>query len=372
MLYLTILITVISFLFSFFLIPASNLKMYSLIYDIGRVKPSFHIKPGHFYSGIDGMVIHVAGIDDETDMLYKVKIYDHSEEIGNNKIIMADSAVMYPGGRYLMMDLYHGVNHEDSPRENEKVRTYGYQRFYFDTLTYRAKLSGFDLSRTDEQTFAPHQYMQPIGGLKDACDSISGRVDTIRADLGHYMKKYLVIRPELLSSAIDSLEQGKNIIDYFDLDKQSEIISTAIHSSRAIKNYSTVIDDRLEKERLKHRKFLIEYQFRYALPASCLVFLFLGAPLGAIIRKGGLGLPVIISILFFVLFYILMIQGRKFARDEILPVWMGVWLPMLVMFPIALTLTYEATTDSPIMFSTGWRRLFYRLRNFIARFLPFL
>ena len=164
------------------------------------------------------------------------------------------------------------------------------------------------------------------------------------------------------------VDQEKPVHEWFPVVDDEELLTKATQNSRAVKNYSTIIQERLDRESLKVRKFRMEINNRYMLPISCLVFLFLGGPLGAIIRKGGIGLPVIFSILFFIVFYIMMIQGRKFARDEIMDLMAGIWLPVLVLTPIAMLLTYSSATDSPILYKQGY----WKLQNFLLGWMPFM
>lgn len=422
----TIFITIGALVFSFYVIPIANLKLFTLLYDLGKVKPSFALEAGHFYRDIEGLVIHIADKDQDRDMLYKIKIYDHSNEIGNLKVTVADSGLMVPNSdsRYLYMTLFNGSSWEDIPQNRVKEKVYQYKRFYFDTLDFKVDLAGFNLEESDKNTFRPHHYMKNIHELSSAVDSLERRIEDIKIDLGKYINKFLVFeqpKPDTakgkfpprppdppssrkgrigknLSNLPDSIRKkielndslskariareeaaipdvdldtivqpdtSKLTAEWFPDEKRIEIMNKALHNARAIKNYTVIIKDRMEREELKKRKFSIEYNYRFALPISCLVFLFLGAPLGAIIRKGGLGFPMIFSVLFFIVFYILMIQGRKFARDEILPVWMGVWLPVLVMFPFAILFTWQSATDSRILSMAWYYKNIGRLRKIL-------
>ena len=368
-------LTIGGLMFSFYVVPHANLKLYTLIHDLDQVKPSFALSENHFYDDIDGLVIHVREIDRETDVLYKVKIFDHSDKAGNNRVTLADSAVMLPSNAsgYLKMSLFHGVMHEEQPKRPGDKVDYKYNRFYFDTLQYQVRMAGFDLDESEGSIFAPHHYMKNIGELYHDIDSIQDRMDKTRYDLTEYMVKYNHLDTVTKFGGVEEgavpdsqdsvtyepdgpieVDLEQPVTKWFPKTKSDDLINSAVQQSRAVSNYSTIISERLDRVALRDRKFRIELHTRYALPISCLVFLFLGAPLGAIIRKGGLGLPVIFSIGFFILFYILMIQGKKFARDEILDVWVGVWLPNLVLTPIAIWFTYSSATDSPIMYQSGW------------------
>lgn len=418
----TVLTTIFSLVFSFYIMPGSNLKLYTLLFDVGNVKPTFALKGGHFYDGVDGMVIHSTEIDREADIVYGIKIFDHTDQVGNNRITLAERGKMVQSieSGHLLMTLWDGVIHESVRKDPNEKKKNQYQRFYFDTLQYKVTLSGFDLEKSDENTFANHHYMLNIQELYAAADSMGGRIDKYKDDLQDYVRKYIhvdstgesarlqdlardSIRRDSLArlgtvpegkkkfmkgmkgdslvrqmSAADTTEFGadgriepdtaKAIHAWFpDLEPQ-ELMNKAIQQARSVKNYAGIIMDRVDREGLKIRKFEIEIHNRWMLPTSCLVFLFLGAPLGAIIRKGGIGLPVIFSILFFILFYILMIQGKKFARDEIMPVWAGVWLPILVMSPLALFFTYQSATDSKVLYTQSWYSIY---RKTLGR-LPFL
>lgn len=383
--YATLLITSGALLFSFYLVPLANLRLYTMLHDLGQVKPSFALKENHFYSDIDGLVIHVNTINRETDMLYQVKIYDHTDKIGNNRVTIADSGRMVPSGNsgYLKMSLYNGVIHEELPREPGNAVLDQYQRFYYDTLQYQVAMAGFDLEESEGSIFGAHHYMKDIHELVEATDSMQLRLHDYTGDLEEYMVKYTHVDsvvPQVYKDAVDKdttvypadapieVDMDKPVWAWFPVVDSEELVTKATQHSRAVKNYSTIIQERLDRESLKLRKFQMEVHNRFMLPFSCIVFLFLGAPLGAIIRKGGVGLPVIFSILFFIIFYIMMIQGRKFARDEIMAIWSGIWLPVLVLSPLALLFTYSSATDSPILYKAGW----WRIRKALSVVLPFL
>lgn len=161
--------------------------------------------------------------------------------------------------------------------------------------------------------------------------------------------------------------KGKPVAEWFPGVNGFELIDKAIQNTTAAKNYTRIVRGRVDTEIEKQRKYEIEIHVRFMLPISCIVFLFLGAPLGAIIRKGGIGMPVLVSIVFFILFYILMIQGRKLARDGHLDVWLGVWMPVLVMFPFALIFSYQSQTDSAIMYHHNW----YKVQKLLIGWIPF-
>ena len=273
----TTLITIGALLFCFYVVPMANLKLYTLLHDLGQVKPSFALKENHFYSDIDGLVIHVRNVDRETDMLYQVKIYDHTDKIGNNRVTIADSGRMVPSeaSGYLKMSLFHGVIHEDVPREAGDESFNKYQRFYFDTLQSQVAMAGFDLEESEGSIFAPHHYMQNIVSLYSATDSLVDRLGNYTGDLKEYMVKYShvdPVMPESFQNAVDddSLEYepdgpitadiSKPIHEWFPVIDHEELLTKATQHSRAVKNYSTIIQERLDRESLKVRKFKNPWQ----------------------------------------------------------------------------------------------------------------
>jgi lipopolysaccharide export system permease protein len=381
----TLVVTTASLFFAFYATPMANLKLYTLLYDLSRVKPTFAIKANHFYSGIDGMVVHVGGVDDKTDEVFKIRIYDHSKSVGNNSITVAERGKMLPSkaAGYLDMTLYHGVVFDFKGPEEVGNKVHQCQRFYFDTLHYMVPLEGFNLEESQEDPFHTHQYMLNFFELDDAIDSMEAKRDGYFEDYRDFNRKYVHLdtilnKGQREAMAMDSVvyppsdpiaaDTAKPTYEWFPSMDRKDLLAKTINQVQALANYTKVMEDRLKREAEKQRKFEIEQHTRLMLPASCIVFLLLGASLGSIIRKGGIGIPVLFSIGFFILFYILMIQGKKFARDEIMPLWAGVWLPVLVMFPMALFFTYKSATESPIFYSANW----YKVFRFLFGWLPWM
>ena len=362
----TLVITAFSLYFSFYIVPKANLKFFSLLFDVTRVKPSFVIRPGHFYSGIDGYVIHCSGKDDDLNSLYGIKIYDHSNKKrkGNYKIVAADSAKMMSGsgGKFLTLQLFSGVSHEEYAQEKGKPNTYQYGRYYFDTLNFHFPLSGFEMDENEDVALSPHQYMKDIQQLSAAVDSLEKRVELTAKKLPAYMAPLMRIDSTVLAvpESDSFLLTGGKVVETFPSGSREQIMGRAVNNARTVKNYAKFTRDKQGEERKKMKRYSVEYYTRWMLPVSIIAFLLIGAPLGSIIRKGGIAMPAIISVLFFILYYVLMMQGKKLAGDEVLPVWFGVFLPCVVLYPLGLILVYQAATDSPLLDLALWRdRLWY-------------
>lgn len=349
----TIAISLISFGMSSYVVPLANLKLYSLLYDVQQMKPTFSLQPGHFNSSVDNYVIRITDKDIDRDILFDVMIYDHSSGRGNDRMVRADSGRMSvdPYGRYMHMALYHGVSHEirwaDGLAENSKE---GLVRIYFDTLYYNFDLAGFNLERTDEQAFSTHQYMLNLSELGAAVDSIH----RVEDELIVLYSKTMVGQTRLDSNFLRppkkevSVPPG-NLLAIFPKAQRENILKKALEKVAGAQKLSQQAVAALAEQELATRERMIELHGKFSLPIACIVFLFVGAPLGAIIRKGGVGVPIIVSVVLYLAFYVLMIQGKKIATEGVVPVWIGVWMPNLILMPLALFLTFESATHTRLL-----------------------
>ena len=354
-----------SFWASFYVIPQANLKFFSLLYDISRKKPELVLQPGHFYRDIDGYVIRVSDKNPESGNLLDVLIYDHSNNQGNTNIILADSgkAEMYANGGILRMRLYSGSRHEEYPPEAGKPNTRPYGRTYFDSLYYAFNLEGFDLSRTDEKQFK-HEIILPLERLRFA-------VDSIRVRRGDRVKRYIsqLARNNVLDTLFVNYSQdstdlskfvepyeldGVKFIDCLDPDHVAEHLENTNSELGSIDSYITYIKSESREYDKTYRKYRYEYFNRFAMPINCLLFMLLGVSLGAIIRKGGIGAPALVSTILFMIFYVLISQGKKMSKEGVIDPFIGAWLPVMVFLPISALVTYQATTDSKILDESVW------------------
>lgn len=352
------------------LVPLSNLKFYSLYYDISRKKAELAITPGHFYWDITNYVIRVADKNNERGTLYDVLIYDHSENRGNNDVIIADSAKTYTDEDRLQMVLYNGVRHEEIKPESGR-KNYPHGRTYFDSLYYTFNLEDFKLNRTEESQFR-HQITLSQDELGRAIDSLNHlRVDYLSkafTQIGRYTK----VDSSFLTRVKDTLSYDKALVTY-DMSpgdsimgcdpalEESDALSRSLVNIRAVKSYLDFMNKKKTDQNKTKSRYLYEYYLRYALPINCLVFMMIGVSLGAIIRKGGLGMPAIVSIIFFILFHILSTYGRKFSKEGVLDPEIGAYLSVIVFTPIALTVTYQATMDAKLMDMESWKKFFGKI-----------
>lgn len=361
-----------AFYFSNNLLPIANLKMGTLLYDIRHKKPTLDIRPGTFFRNIDGYVIRVNDKGEEGE-LYGVMIYDHSESKGNVKVILADSATMtMRDDRYLEMELFHGHSYEQQDNKKSSTRSYPHVRNSFERNLIRFDLSGFEMSRSNEDIFKDNYKMQSLGQLKRNIDTLEVRL--AERSVNHYDNlkrnfKHLTPLPDSLA-VVDTMASRPDTV-YSDMlanfppHDHARIVEAALNMARSTRAYvsSTVAD--VESRHTRLTRYWIEVHRKFTLSIACLILFFIGAPLGAIIRKGGLGLPTVFSIIFFLIYYLLSITGEKFSKEGLWPVWKGMWLSSMVLLPVGLFLTQKAITDSAIF---EWEFYFRPFKRVIERF----
>jgi lipopolysaccharide export system permease protein len=351
---LTVFTAISAFLFSNYVLPLANLKMGSLLYDITHQKPALDIREGVFYSGINDYTLRVSKKDNKKNILYGIMIYDHTQRAGNNKIIVAKEGrmAMSSDEQYLVLTLKDGYSYEDITNNNNR----GYKpmmRVQFKEEKILMDLSDFKMVRTDEDLFKDNHQMLNLKQLE-------GQVDTLKKDyvmrqkgMIEQVKRNVSLMPDQLSYRPTQTDTGKvpdksRLLGLLSKTDQQAVIVHAINTARSNKAYlHTTIRDR-ESISENVNRFYIEWHKKFTLSFACLVLFFIGAPLGAIIRKGGLGMPVVVSVFFFLIFHILSITGEKFAKESVLSPFQGAWMASFVLLPLGIFLTYKATQDSAL------------------------
>jgi lipopolysaccharide export system permease protein len=360
----TLILTGISFSFTTYVIPWANLKLYSLLYDLSNAKPEFSLKPGSYYKGIEGYAIRILDRTPE-GTLKDVHIYDHSQNRGNLNVLIADSAYMEINEdyMYLKMTLFNGKRYEEIYPEDGKPNPFAHSTFYFDKMVHYFDLSGFRLERTDEKLFASHQYMLNIREIKLAVDSLKAVNDSLKVEAKNYLEPIIHWQESLplKDSTNDEIIKYDKITDLIEKSQREMVIAKAQNNMRSIKNFLEFAIIRKNQEKTTLNKFEYEMFNKYTMPIACLIMLFIGAPLGAIIRKGGMGLPTIVSIGFFIVFYVLLSYGKKMSRDDVISALLGASLPAIVMIPMAIFITFQAASDSKLFDLHAWKMFFLKL-----------
>ncbi|MBK7683623.1 MAG: LptF/LptG family permease [Bacteroidetes bacterium] len=345
------LISATAFFFSNNVLPYTNLKMGSLLYDIRQQKPSLSIREGVFYNGIEGYSIKVGQKDDDGKTIRNVMIYDHTAGIGNRKVVIAKRGVMEssPDQRYLILSLFEGNSYEEKSKNKNGVDTHPLMRNSFKQYVIRFDLSQFQLNRTNEDMFKGGHQMMNLGQLGHAVDSLKKEElssnSLISINISH---NFLFLRDSAEFKSKMKTSPKFALLDTSLHANTNQLYENAKNQARSMQSFVMGIKDEKESRYSQLARFEVEWHRKLTLSAACFILFLIGAPLGAIIRKGGLGMPLVISIIFFLLYHILSITGEKFAKEGVLPAWRGMWTSSMILLPVGLFLIYKATHDSVI------------------------
>ncbi len=383
MMFLTVIICCAAFWFSNNVLPVANLKFYSLLYSVRQARPELELKEKVYYDGVDGFRIKIDHKDRKTGMLYDLIIHDHRDQVNKNiNVTMADSGIMDIDDKagLVKLILFDGITYDEKVVLGNKRMTAKDRRYYrhdeFKKEVFHIKVDGLDFSRTNEDAFKGNDRMKNLEQLandKDSllliCDSVVTRINN---DAKSFTMKKAVQKHKtdsLLTLAIDtvSIINVDSLSHSMTARKRLTVMQNAL---RQAKNNKQALDGHLfdfERENKKVIKHEMEQHRKFTLPIACLLFFFVGAPLGAIIRKGGLGLPIVISVLFFIFYYVIDTFGAKMAREDVWYVWCGMWLSTAVLAVIGAFLTYKSATDSALFKSEAYARVADKIKEWILK-----
>jgi lipopolysaccharide export system permease protein len=448
------------------LVPKTNLKTYSLLWDMRTKKPALDIKEGVFYDGIPGYSIKVnEKVDDER--LKDIIIYDHvgNNGTGNRNVILADSGRMYSfmNQRYLALELFNGVRYEEAHKETYNDRKDGgqFKRDEFDQNKIVFDLSSFDMGDTDENLFRRSRLVQTRSDLVVGVDSMERdyliQKERLFNDISntfryHFARKNVVPleltsqrafydslravrRPELaVTMAEDSLNtagedslqvvaegetpgqesrvnnrqrqieakstlrggdiNGKtstakvvkkprvytkeqNLEKFYKMFNDStgsanntkviSALSHGINSSRTMRNLLNTRSATIDNLKRDQRKFLVTKNQQVARSLACMIMFLIGAPIGAIIKKGGLGLPVIVSVIFFLIYYILNTTGDKWGKEGVMDPAAAVWISNAILLPFGLFFLRQARNDARLFEADVYHVWWLRVKSFFKK-----
>ena len=366
------LIAVGAFFFQNEILPIANVKVFSLLYSMRQKSPEVDIPKGVFYKEISGYNLYVKDKDHKTGMLYGVMIYDLSKSFEDAMVIVADSGKMNMSDdkESLLLTLYNGESFENLKDQRTSSKNVPYRREEF---SMKEILIEFDanFNRMDE-SFMQNKYIgKNMQELQVSLDTLSQNRDSVSAVYAKSLKETTYFSGNISTESVDSIIQVidvrnqsiENILAETNPKKKQEIYSKAVVKANAIKQDFDFKDAMQKEENKTIRRHQIEIHKKFVLSLACLVFFFIGAPLGAIIGKGGLGMPVIISVFLFIIYYIIDNIGFKMARDGQWPIWQGIWLSTGILLPLGVFFTYKAVNDSVLFNMESYSELF---RNIIG------
>jgi len=326
-----------SFLFSNYVMPIANLKNGSMIYDIQKKKPALNIKPGIFYKEIEGFSIKINEKDPDGITLKNIIIYDHTDQDGNNKVLIAESGKMQitKDERFLELILYNGNSYIDVPEKKIQKKN-PFRTTHFKKNLIRFNLESFNTINNSEKLYKGHYAMLNNKQLTNAIDSLEKK----------YKEKKLIFQKNIKNQYQNILLLDSTFNNIVYNNKKQQQYNIAINKIRTLKSIIKSNKDDLKYQKIILTKHKIEWHRKISLSVACLLLFLIGAPLGSIIRKGGFGIPVLISIIFFIFYHIMNIIGEKAAKDLSIQAYEGMWLANIVFLPIAIFLLYKGKNDS--------------------------
>lgn len=379
-------ITVVSFFFSNNVLPYSNKKARTLLYDIRRKRPDINLQAGTFNNDIDGFSIKVTSKDPVSNRLDRLYIYDHRNNKGNVSVTYADSGYMRVSQdeTALSMVLYNGYSYNEMPEKEDELqgKKYPFRKDYFREQTILVSLSGFDLERTEIDLFKSHSAMKNIAQLTHDIDSLNkrynSRVETYYDEFD--MSKLYTGRRRIVTrirhAKSDSFQtvqvkpfNAEEIYRSLPDAEKKAVLTNAINVLKDAGNFLTTKNESLHSEVKYIKNYEVNWSKKFTLSFACLVFFFIGAPLGAIIRKGGLGTPAVISVLFFVIWYVISLSGEKLVEENLISTFAGMWASSYILLPIGLFLTYKASNDSMMMNVETYIGFLKKIKDYLYRII---
>lgn len=370
---------------SFFIInnyvPYSFNKMGEILSDIGSLRQEIELTNGVFFNGIPNISIRVQDQNKSTDKLYDVLIYDNRDR-NMSKTIIADSGyiAMTPDRKFMKIDLYSGQNLEDNRNyrwdTEPSLRT---NTFKYQMLT--VKLDGFSLEDNDNNIYEGRSNTKNIFELQLDIDSLSNEADLdIVKFKSKFLRNYLyrndttiLVNQEKDSLIIKKFKNRskfsitKRTIDTLTIEQKKDIYDDAASRMQSLKFYSDGGHSQVTSSTINLYRSKIDWHKKISLPVSVFVFFLIGAPLGAIIRRGGLGLPVVICIIFFLVYYILNMIGERLVGEGVYVPAVGMWLSTFVLGPIAIFLTIKSKKDSQLLNIELYMDKYKKVKKFILK-----
>ncbi|WP_102409314.1 LptF/LptG family permease [Parabacteroides bouchesdurhonensis] len=354
-----------AFYFQNNVMPVVQVKLYTLLYSMRQKSPELDIPEGTFYKDIPNFNVYVRQKDNATGLLKDMMIYDFSEGFNNARVILADSGRLKTSANklFLILSLYNGESFENLKNQTTTAKSKAAIPYRRESFKTKDILIEFDanFNRTDELFMQNQSMGKKLNDLQTSIDSMTVRLDSIKninskAIYDNSYKKSLNTNPSQIANEKKEEKEEPVIIMNFDSLYQAQtpsskasLLARARSSIESTKSEYYFKAATIGDEAYKLRRHITDWHKKFTLSFACLVFFFIGAPLGAIIRKGGLGVPVIISVILFIFYYIIDNIGFKMARDGIWQAWEGMWLSSAVLAPLGIFLTYKAVNDSVIL-----------------------
>lgn len=371
-------IAVGAFFFQNNVLPIAQTKMYTLLFSVRQKSPELEIPEGVFYDQIPGYNFFVDHKDRLSGTLYEIMIYDMSKGFDNAGIILADSGklVMTEDKSHLFLKLWEGESFDNLKEAGSSMKNVPYRRESFHDKSILLEFDA-NFNRLDEEGMRNQYVGKNITELQATIDSVGRMVDS----MGVSYSRTIMEAPRMGVSSVNyrpdesgrlveapvpdvALSKPLNVDSLLTGPNSAAKVNYVSQALNKAKNMKQEYEFRslVMKEELKTiRRHDIELQKKFTLSFACIIFFFIGAPLGAIIRKGGIGMPLVISVILFIFYYIIDNTGYKMARDGRILVWEGIWLSSAILLPLGIFFTYKAVNDSAVFNKDAYLNFFRRL-----------
>ena len=377
-------LAVSSFFIANNLVPYANKKFFRTIYDIRQQKQVLEFQDGLFFNGIDGMSIRVGHQNQETGLLTDVLIYDNRNASGNMTTTVADSGYirLSDDKRFLEITLFNGERYEQTRNSSQWYNKSSLQRNKFELQKANISISGFEMQRTDADLFNNAQ-TKNISELQYEIDTLTQQVNSATTrSYDPLLKERIFVRDTtVITDRNDSVVVEKrdfrpmdalDSLATLDLRSKDRIWSQAVSAARNSRSMFSFDESQAKNALNQLYRSKVEWHKKLALPVTIIIFFLIGAPLGAIVRRGGLGMPIVISVIFFVIYYIISSSGEKMAKEGTWEAFYGTWLSAFVLAPVAIYLTYKATNDSGLLdvdwYVVKFKKIKEKISGIFARF----
>ncbi len=362
---------------SFFVIndltPYSYKKMHTLITDISKQRQEMKFTNGIFFNGIPNMSIRVESQDSETQLLTDVLIYDNSSN-AQMRTTVADSGYIRisEDKKYLEVDLYSGEVYEEN-RNNSWYNNNILSHHTFDEQVMLIPVSGFAMERSELDAAGSRSEAKNITQLSYDIDSLRHRRDSlVNRFANSFTKNYIFKHLNIYSAQYDSLPSLQMYttalpsIDTMSTEERQKIYTTAKNLASEAQSYV-----RYESKYPVYTSNMLyraqgDYQRKLSLPFSIMIFFLIGSALGAIIRKGGIGMPIVVSVIFFIVYFMITTTGDRFVKEGSMHPFLGIWLSSIILLPIAIFLTIKSTNDSAILDREQYIKVYKRIKSFVV------
>lgn len=360
-----------TFLFANYVIPYANLKFVTLYNDIFFKKPAFDLKEGVFFTHIPNYAIKVGKKDPDNKTIHNIIIYEQTNGIQDNCIV-AETGVMRTSDdkKFLEFNLKNGFRYQE--RGNSGADTGNeYIRLGFKEFKKLFDMSSLALKNNSDSFYRKNFKMLSVRQLNSSIDSLNRMDDTLFRKMDMEIAqnlRSLKIPDSIWKKAQEPAGRYKNFDESIPDSVRYIVYDAALNNANTLRNTFQFSGSEIENHKTDIKFHKLEWHRKFSLSLACLVLFFIGAPLGSIIRKGGLGMPLVVAIVFFLQFHLLNMFGEKFVKEEITTPFAGMWLAIIVLIPVGAFLTYKAMNDSQLFSKEYYYRVLKRMQPLLSIF----